>query len=69
MPTGVSNVVVSLMRLVEMLMTDACADPEVEDNRHLRTWLLVAIASISYYVHLFIGPCIKNRRGGMVSAT
>jgi len=40
---GVSNMVKSLMNLVEMLMKEACEDPEVEDNKSLRQWIIVRV--------------------------
>ena len=32
----------SFMKLVEMLMKEACDDPEASENRHMRTWLMVS---------------------------
>ena len=40
-PTSHTNLVVSLMRFVEMLMKESCAAEDVAENRHLRNWLVV----------------------------
>lgn len=40
-PTSPSMLVSSLMRLISMLMHEACQNPEAAENRHLRTWLTV----------------------------
>ena len=37
--TGQANVVYSMMRLVQLLMHEACEHEDAAENRHMRTWL------------------------------
>ena len=42
-PTSETNLVVSLMNLVDMQMIEACEAEDAKENRHLKTWLMVNI--------------------------
>ncbi len=55
-PTSESNLVMSLMRLVEMQMIDPCAAEDAKDNRHLKTWLMVCAPPSQNLAH---GMCTR----------
>ncbi|XP_064633435.1 dynein axonemal heavy chain 12-like isoform X2 [Lineus longissimus] len=56
-PYSLTNLVTSLMKLVEMQMRDACAAEDAKENRHLRTW---AMSAFFFAVPWSIGALIDS---------